>query len=130
MPGSGARWGVGTGPLLVPWGACPSPRVRHLPTVALRCRFCGERPQFVVASQSSRITVRLHSDQSYTDTGFLAEYQSYDSHDREWLSGRRSGLEGGAWGALSALHLLSMVLSGFEDTGEDDRPSMSKPFVK
>ncbi|XP_004689148.1 PREDICTED: suppressor of tumorigenicity 14 protein [Condylura cristata] len=44
-------------------------------------KYCGERPQFVVASQSNRITVRLHSDQSHTDTGFLAEYQSYDSSD-------------------------------------------------
>ena len=61
-----------------------------------RGRFCGERSQFVVASQSSRITVRLHSDQSYTDTGFWAEFLSYDSHDREWLSRRRNWLEGGA----------------------------------
>lgn len=46
-------------------------------------RYCGERPQFVVASNSSRITVHFHSDQSYTDTGFFAEYLSYDSSDRE-----------------------------------------------
>lgn len=48
------------------------------------CRFCGEKPQFVVASQNNRLTVRFHSDQSYTDTGFLAEYLSYDSSDREF----------------------------------------------
>ena len=29
------------------------------------------------------MTVRFHSDQSYTDTGFLAEYLSYDASDRE-----------------------------------------------
>ncbi|XP_040339480.1 suppressor of tumorigenicity 14 protein [Herpailurus yagouaroundi] len=44
-------------------------------------KYCGERTQFVVTSKSSKITVRFHSDQSYTDTGFLAEYLSYDSSD-------------------------------------------------
>lgn len=44
-------------------------------------KYCGEKPQFVVASKSNRITVHFHSDQSYTDTGFLAEYMSYDSSD-------------------------------------------------
>ncbi|XP_072585425.1 LOW QUALITY PROTEIN: suppressor of tumorigenicity 14 protein [Vulpes vulpes] len=44
-------------------------------------KYCGERPQFVVTSRSNKITVRFHSDQSYTDTGFLAEYLSYDSSD-------------------------------------------------
>uniref|UniRef100_A0A452THR9 Suppression of tumorigenicity 14 n=1 Tax=Ursus maritimus TaxID=29073 RepID=A0A452THR9_URSMA len=44
-------------------------------------KYCGERPQFVVASKSNKITVRFHSDQSYTDTGFLAEYLSFDSSD-------------------------------------------------
>ncbi|XP_058400786.1 suppressor of tumorigenicity 14 protein isoform X1 [Diceros bicornis minor] len=44
-------------------------------------KYCGERPQFVVSSRSSKITVRFHSDQSYSDTGFLAEYLSYDSSD-------------------------------------------------
>ncbi|XP_004641484.2 suppressor of tumorigenicity 14 protein [Octodon degus] len=44
-------------------------------------KYCGERPQFVVTSKSSRITVHFHSDHSYTDTGFLAEYLSYDSKD-------------------------------------------------
>ncbi|KAM5245948.1 suppressor of tumorigenicity 14 protein [Ctenodactylus gundi] len=44
-------------------------------------KFCGERPEFVVTSNSNKITVRFHSDESYTDTGFLAEYLSYDSRD-------------------------------------------------
>lgn len=48
------------------------------------CRYCGERSQFVVASANNKIEVRFHSDQSYTDTGFSAEYLSYDSSDREW----------------------------------------------
>lgn len=46
-------------------------------------RYCGERPQFVVASNTNRITVQFHSDQSYTDTGFSAEFLSYDSSDRK-----------------------------------------------
>lgn len=47
------------------------------------CRYCGERSQFVVASTTNKIEVRFHSDQSYTDTGFSAEFLSYDSSDRE-----------------------------------------------
>ncbi|KAF6083139.1 ST14 transmembrane serine protease matriptase [Phyllostomus discolor] len=60
----------------VPLGSCPKDYVEVNGE-----KFCGEKSQFVVASQSSKITVRLHSDQSYTDTGFSAEYQSYDSRD-------------------------------------------------
>lgn len=102
----------------MPWNSavlegqgCRQPlRIPSLPLTA-PCRYCGERPQFVVTSKSSRITVRFHSDQSYTDTGFLAEYLSYDSSDREYTS-----LEGGTWlGGLahnepSALYLPSIVL--------------------
>ncbi|XP_062450473.1 suppressor of tumorigenicity 14 protein isoform X2 [Rhea pennata] len=44
-------------------------------------RYCGERSQFVVTSTTSKIQVRFHSDSSYTDTGFSAEYLSYDSSD-------------------------------------------------
>ncbi|XP_006873132.1 PREDICTED: suppressor of tumorigenicity 14 protein [Chrysochloris asiatica] len=44
-------------------------------------KYCGEKSQFVVTSNSSKITVRFHSDHSYTDTGFLAQYLSYDSSD-------------------------------------------------
>uniref|UniRef100_A0A8C8SWG9 matriptase n=1 Tax=Pelusios castaneus TaxID=367368 RepID=A0A8C8SWG9_9SAUR len=44
-------------------------------------KYCGERPQFVVASNNNKIRVRFHSDQSYTDTGFSAEFLSYDSSD-------------------------------------------------
>ncbi|XP_015426814.1 PREDICTED: suppressor of tumorigenicity 14 protein [Myotis davidii] len=60
----------------VPAGTCPKDYVEVNGE-----KFCGEKSQFVVASKSSRITVRFHSDQSYTDTGFLAEYLSYDSSD-------------------------------------------------
>lgn len=49
-------------------------------------RYCGERSQFVVASITNKIEVRFHSDLSYTDTGFSAEYLSYDSSDRKLKS--------------------------------------------
>uniref|UniRef100_A0A8C6R806 Suppressor of tumorigenicity 14 protein homolog n=1 Tax=Nannospalax galili TaxID=1026970 RepID=A0A8C6R806_NANGA len=60
----------------LPLGACPKDYVEINGE-----KYCGEKPQFVVSSNSSKITVRFHSDQSYTDTGFLAEYLSYDSND-------------------------------------------------
>ncbi|KAM9297033.1 LOW QUALITY PROTEIN: suppressor of tumorigenicity 14 protein [Gastrophryne carolinensis] len=41
-------------------------------------RFCGERAPFVVSSNSNKIQVKFRSDQSLTDTGFLAEYLSYE----------------------------------------------------
>ncbi|NXN30325.1 ST14 protein, partial [Nycticryphes semicollaris] len=44
-------------------------------------KYCGERSQFVVASSNNKIEVQFHSDQSHTDTGFSAEYLSYDSSD-------------------------------------------------
>ncbi|XP_067420058.1 suppressor of tumorigenicity 14 protein isoform X2 [Emydura macquarii macquarii] len=44
-------------------------------------KYCGEPPSFVVASNNNKIRVQFHSDQSYTDTGFSAEFLSYDSSD-------------------------------------------------
>ncbi|XP_075459469.1 suppressor of tumorigenicity 14 protein homolog [Ascaphus truei] len=41
-------------------------------------RYCGERASFVVSSNSSKTMVRFVSDKSYTDTGFTAEYLSYE----------------------------------------------------
>lgn len=77
---NGERWVSGEGE-----GGCPRPGVGPLPPTEAPAapRYCGERPQFVVSSGSSKITVHFHSDQSYTDTGFLAEYLSYDASDRE-----------------------------------------------
>ena len=66
----------------------------------LPSRYCGQKSQFVVSSNSSKMTVRFHSDQSYTDTGFLAEYLSYDSNNREWM---QRVLMGGGTGTGSAL---------------------------
>ncbi|XP_066495489.1 suppressor of tumorigenicity 14 protein [Tiliqua scincoides] len=44
-------------------------------------KYCGSRDRFVVKSQTNKITVRFHSDRSLVDTGFWAEYLSYDSGD-------------------------------------------------
>ncbi|KAM4703778.1 suppressor of tumorigenicity 14 protein [Rhinophrynus dorsalis] len=41
-------------------------------------RYCGERQSFVVSSNSNKMLVRFRSDQSYTDTGFTAQYLSYE----------------------------------------------------
>ncbi|KAM8989134.1 suppressor of tumorigenicity 14 protein isoform 1-T1 [Ara ararauna] len=60
----------------IPVGSCTKDYVQINST-----RYCGERSQFVVTSTSDRIEVRFHSDQSYTDTGFSAEYLSYNSND-------------------------------------------------
>ncbi|KAG9482148.1 hypothetical protein GDO78_011047 [Eleutherodactylus coqui] len=58
---------------LVPITTCPNDYVEiH------NKRYCGERSPFVVSSNSSRIMVKFHSDESYTDTGFMAEYVSYE----------------------------------------------------
>lgn len=65
------------------WGTEALTCSSSLPFAVSLCRYCGERSQFVVTSTSDRIEVRFHSDQSYTDTGFSAEYLSYDSSDRE-----------------------------------------------
>ncbi|XP_003923553.1 suppressor of tumorigenicity 14 protein [Saimiri boliviensis] len=60
----------------VPVGTCPKDYVEVNGE-----KYCGEKSEFVVTSNSNKITVRLHSDQSYTDTGFFAEYLSFDSRD-------------------------------------------------
>ncbi|XP_028664301.1 ST14 transmembrane serine protease matriptase a [Erpetoichthys calabaricus] len=41
-------------------------------------RLCGEQPVTVVSSKSSWIIVKFHSDSSYVDRGFTAEYLSYE----------------------------------------------------
>ncbi|XP_074833085.1 suppressor of tumorigenicity 14 protein [Carettochelys insculpta] len=60
----------------IPVNSCPKDYVEISGT-----KYCGERSRFVVASTNNKITVRFHSDQSYTDTGFSAEFLSYDSSD-------------------------------------------------
>jgi hypothetical protein len=95
--------------LEVGWVWSPAPRCPgEVPPspLCLSSRYCGERSQFVVTSNSSKMTVRFHSDHSYTDTGFLAEYLSYDSKNREWALWE----DGLALDALSVLYLTSSVL--------------------
>lgn len=59
----------------------------------------------MVASTTNKIEVRFHSDLSYTDTGFSAEYLSYDSSDRE-LKLRGCGENWGDLGGLEAVPAL------------------------
>ncbi|KAM6432386.1 suppressor of tumorigenicity 14 protein isoform 1-T1 [Liasis olivaceus] len=44
-------------------------------------RYCQPGKGFVVMSNTSKITVHFHSDESHVDSGFSAEYLSYDSND-------------------------------------------------
>lgn len=76
------------------------------------CRYCGERSQFVVTSTTNKIELRFHSDQSYTDTGFSAEFLSYDSSDRElkpWGWGGQSDLPE-IWNSTSSVLTLPCKL--------------------
>uniref|UniRef100_A0A8C5PQR1 Suppressor of tumorigenicity 14 protein homolog n=1 Tax=Leptobrachium leishanense TaxID=445787 RepID=A0A8C5PQR1_9ANUR len=44
-------------------------------------KYCGEKQSFVVSSDNNKMTVRFRSDLSYTDTGFTADYISYDAQN-------------------------------------------------
>uniref|UniRef100_A0ACB8EY50 Suppressor of tumorigenicity 14 protein n=1 Tax=Sphaerodactylus townsendi TaxID=933632 RepID=A0ACB8EY50_9SAUR len=44
-------------------------------------RVCGLKKIFVVSSKTNKITVHFHSDLSFVDNGFSAEYLAYDSGD-------------------------------------------------
>ncbi|XP_053126279.1 suppressor of tumorigenicity 14 protein [Hemicordylus capensis] len=44
-------------------------------------KYCGWREKFVVKSSMNTITVNFHSDRSHVDTGFSAEFLSFDSTD-------------------------------------------------
>uniref|UniRef100_A0A6Q2ZN26 Zmp:0000001114 n=1 Tax=Esox lucius TaxID=8010 RepID=A0A6Q2ZN26_ESOLU len=41
-------------------------------------KYCGEMPSLALTSTSNNLDVKFHSDQSYTDKGFLAYYNAYD----------------------------------------------------
>lgn len=108
-------------------GGCPQPRGTLFLPSNTPSRYCGERPQFVVTSRSNKITVRFHSDQSYTDTGFLAEYLSYDSSDREYPSpggaARLAGLDG-----PSGCIFLASCSPGSETPGHAGCVPLWQPF--
>lgn len=46
-------------------------------------RYCGEIHEFTLTTKSNILEVMFHSDESYTDKGFSAEYSSYDPSNRE-----------------------------------------------
>ncbi|XP_054853599.1 suppressor of tumorigenicity 14 protein isoform X2 [Eublepharis macularius] len=44
-------------------------------------KHCGLKKMFVVSSNSNKVAVHFHSDLSFVDNGFFAEFLSYDSGD-------------------------------------------------
>ncbi|KAK1786331.1 hypothetical protein P4O66_018035, partial [Electrophorus voltai] len=44
----------------------------------LGTRYCGERSVLALSSANNSMVIQFHSDQSYTDKGFLAQYSAYD----------------------------------------------------
>lgn len=51
-------------------------------------RYCGELSSLALTSTTSSLVVMFHSDESFTDKGFQAQYNAYDPSNREWfLSG-------------------------------------------
>lgn len=52
------------------------------PTFSLH-RYCGELSSLALTSNTNILAVRFHSDESYTDKGFSAEYSAYDPSNRE-----------------------------------------------
>ncbi|KPP74300.1 suppressor of tumorigenicity 14 protein-like [Scleropages formosus] len=41
-------------------------------------KYCGEKPVLVLSSTTNTLDVKFHSDESYTDKGFMAHYNAYD----------------------------------------------------
>lgn len=46
-------------------------------------RYCGELSSLTLTSNTNILDVRFHSDESFTDKGFRAEYSAYDPSNRE-----------------------------------------------
>lgn len=46
-------------------------------------RYCGELSSLALTSDTNVLDVTFHSDESYTDKGFSAEYSAYDPLNRE-----------------------------------------------
>lgn len=44
-------------------------------------KYCGEMSSLALTSKDNVLNVKFHSDKSYTDKGFSAEYSSYDPGD-------------------------------------------------
>lgn len=41
-------------------------------------RYCGERASLALSSNTNSMVIQFHSDRSYTDKGFKAQYSAYD----------------------------------------------------
>ncbi|XP_076832336.1 suppressor of tumorigenicity 14 protein homolog [Brachyhypopomus gauderio] len=41
-------------------------------------KYCGERSVLAFSSSNSSLVIQFHSDNSYTDKGFMAQYSAYD----------------------------------------------------
>ncbi|XP_015232336.1 PREDICTED: suppressor of tumorigenicity 14 protein homolog [Cyprinodon variegatus] len=44
-------------------------------------RYCGELSSLALTSESNILEVKFHSDESYTDKGFFAQYNEFDPND-------------------------------------------------
>lgn len=54
-------------------------RVCHKDSVkVMGTKYCGEIPSLALTSDTNEMVVTFHSDESYTDKGFSAEYSAYD----------------------------------------------------
>lgn len=46
-------------------------------------RYCGELSSLSLTSETNVLDVMFHSDESYTDKGFTAEYTAFDPKNRK-----------------------------------------------
>ncbi|XP_053222974.1 suppressor of tumorigenicity 14 protein isoform X1 [Podarcis raffonei] len=60
----------------IPLNSCPKDYVE-----VNNVKYCGEKKQFVILSKTNKISVRFHSDLSLVDSGFSAEFMSYQTND-------------------------------------------------
>lgn len=56
-------------------------------SLSLCCRLCGSKPEStVITSRSNVMTIKFHSDSSYVDQGFTAEYETFVPTNRKTWS--------------------------------------------
>lgn len=56
-------------------------------SLCLCCRLCGSKPEnTVITSRSNVMTIKFHSDSSYVDQGFTAEYETFVPTNRKTWS--------------------------------------------
>lgn len=44
-------------------------------------RLCGRNPQSIITTRTNTMTIKFHSDSSYVDQGFMAEYEAFVPND-------------------------------------------------